>query len=129
MKLRKPIRRSGRRFLTQMAARRSTRPTGAWKRALSTYTFDKRRLGETLRDYLVRHKAHPKLTPPDERLGMTEAEAKDQGLYLPEDHPVYREGFGVGFATHGTEPRCYLMGPDPLADVVLDEDDIRLKKQ
>jgi hypothetical protein len=61
-----------------------------------SYKFDKPKEGESLSDYLVRHKAHPKLTPKSERLKLTDEEMKADGSLLPDDHPVYKDGYGVG---------------------------------
>lgn len=51
---------------------------------------------QSLSDFLVARKSHPKLTPLNERAKLTEAEAQKRGTALPKDHPVYQEGHGIG---------------------------------
>lgn len=58
------------------------------------YGFEAPKEGESLSDYLKRHNAHPKQK---NRMKMSVAEAKKLGTMLPDDHPVFTKGIGVGF--------------------------------
>lgn len=63
-----------------------------------SYKYDKPKEGESLGDYLRRHKAHP--TQKD-RLKATDDDLKKGGNLPPDDHSIYTEGHGIGITRKG----------------------------